>query len=51
MYTFFQNEQPLNPNQSGLHPSDSCIDQLLSITHEIFQSFDATPPVDVRSVF
>ena len=36
MYTFLQNEQLLNPNQSGFCPSDSCINQLLSITHEIF---------------
>ena len=51
MYTFLQNEQLLNPNQSGFRPSDSCINQLLSITNEIFQSFDATPPLGVRSVF
>ena len=51
MYVFFQNEQLLNPNQSGFLPSDSCINQLLSITHDIFQSFDATPPLEVRSVF
>ena len=29
MYTFLQNKQLLNPNQSGFHPSDSCINQLL----------------------
>ena len=51
MYTFLQNEQLLNPNQSGLSPSDSCINQLLSITHEIFQSFDAAPPLEVGSDF
>ena len=51
MYVFLQNEQLLNPNQSGFLPSDSCIKQLLSITHETFQSFDATPPLEVRSVF
>ena len=51
MYTSLQNEQLLNPNQSGFRPSDSCINQLLSITNEIFQSFDATPPLEVRSVF
>ena len=51
MYVFFQNEQLLNPNQSGFLPSDSCINQLLSITYDIFQSFDATPPLEVRSVF
>ena len=46
MFTFRQNEQLLNPNQSGLRPSDSCINQLLSTRHDIFQSFDATPPND-----
>ena len=51
MYTFLQKEQLLNRNQSGFRPSDSCINQLLSITHEIFQSLDATPPLQVRSVF
>ena len=51
MYAFLQNEQLLNPNQSGFRSSDSCIKQLLSITHEILQSFDATPPLEVRSVF
>ena len=49
--TFLQNEQLLNPNQSGFRPSDSCINQLLSITHEIFQSFDATLPLEVRLFF
>ena len=51
MYTFLQNENLLNPNQSGFRPSDSCTNQLLSITHEFFQSFDATPSPEVRSVF
>ena len=51
MYAFLQNEQLLNGSQSGFRPSDSCINQLLPITHEIFQSFDATPPLEVRSVF
>ena len=51
MYAFLQNEQLLNPNQSGFRSSDSCIKQLLSITHEILQSFDPTPPLEVKSVF
>ena len=51
MYTFLQNEQLLNPNQSGFRPSDLYINQLLSITLKIFQSFGATPPLKVRSVF
>ena len=41
----------LNPNQSGFCPSNSCINQLLAITHEIFEAFDCNPPLEVRSVF
>ena len=32
-------------------PGDSCVAQLLSITHEIYNSFDYNPPVDIRGVF
>ena len=51
LYAFLPNEQLLNRNQFGFRPSDSCINQLLSIRHEIFQSFDTTPPLEVWSVF
>ena len=44
-------EKLLNPNQSGFRPSDSCINQLLAITQEIFETFDCIPPLEVRSVF
>ena len=37
------------PNQSGFKPRDSCINQLLSITHEIYNSFDEG--LEVRGVF
>ena len=40
----------LNPNQSAFRPSDSCINQLLAITHEIFEPFDCNPPLEVTSV-
>ena len=40
-----------NPNHSGFRPSDSCINQLLAITHETFQAFDCNPPLEVKSVF
>ena len=30
-------EKLLSPNQSGFRPSDSCINQLLAITHEILK--------------
>ena len=44
-------EKLLNPNQSGFRPPDSCINQLLAITHEIFEAFDCNPTLEVRSVF
>ena len=41
----------INPNQSGFRPSDSCVNQLIAITHEIFEAFDCNPSLEVRSVF
>ena len=32
-------------------PGDSCISQLLSITHEIYKSFDCNPSFDIRGTF
>ena len=51
MYTFLQNEQLVNPNQSGFRLSHSCVNQLPSITHESFQSFDTTPPLSYINFF
>ena len=44
-------ERLLNPNQSGFRPSDSCVTQLLSITHGIFEAFDFNLSLEVRSAF
>ena len=41
----------LNSNQSGFWPGDSCVHQLLSITHEIYKAFDENPSLNVRGVF
>ena len=41
----------LNPNQSGFRPSDSTVNQLISITHTIFKAFDCNPPLDVRTMY
>ena len=49
MFSFFLANNLLAPNQSGFKPGDSCINQLLSITHEIYSSFDNG--FEVRSVF
>ena len=45
----FVDNNLLAPNQSGLKPGHSCINQLLSITHEIYSSFD--DEFEVRSIF
>ena len=49
MFSFFLANNLLAPNQSGFKPGDSCINHLLSITHEIYSSFD--DGFEVRSVF
>ena len=51
IYNFLLDEKSLNPNQSRFRPSDSCINQLLAITHEIFETFDCNPSLKVKSVF
>ena len=49
MFGFFIENDLISHHQSGFKPGDSCINQLLSITDEIYQSFDEG--FDVRSVF
>ena len=49
MFSFFLANNLLAPNQSGFKPGGSCINQLLSITNEIYSSFD--DGFEVRSVF
>ena len=51
LHDFLLQEELLNPNQSGFRPSDSCVNQLIAITHEIFEAFDCNPSLEVRSVF
>ena len=40
MFGFFVDKGLISANQSGFKPGDSCINQLLSITHNIYKSFD-----------
>ena len=39
----------ISPKQLGFKPDDSCINQLLSITYEIYKSFD--DGLEVRRIF
>ena len=43
VYLYLENNDLLNPYQSGFHPNDSCIYQLLSIVHSIYADFDHNP--------
>ena len=45
---FIENEL-ISSSQSSFKPGDSCINQLLSITHDIYQSFD--DGFEIRGVF
>ena len=49
MLKYFLDNNLITPKQSGFRPGDSCINQLLSITHDIFTSFDNG--LEVRGVF
>ena len=51
LFKFFEDNNLLSKHQSGFRPGDSCIYQLLAITHDIFSSFDCSPTLETRSVF
>ena len=37
LFSFFIENDLISQNQSGFKPGESCINQLLSITHEIYK--------------
>ena len=39
-FEYFTENDLISRNQSGFKPGDSCANQLISIRHEMFQSFD-----------
>ena len=49
MFEFFIENKLISSRQSGFKLGYSCISQLLSITHEIYSSFDEG--LEVRSIF
>ena len=51
LYNYFIQKKHFTERQSGFMPGDPCVAQLLSITHEIYKSFDYNPSLDVRGVF
>ena len=49
MFDFFITNHLISTNQSGFKPGDSCINQVLSITHGIYALLDEW--YEVRGVF
>ena len=51
IYRYLDKNKLLNTNQSEFRPKDSCVYQLIEITHNIFSSFDCNPTLETRAVF
>ena len=49
MFEFFTENELISKNQLGFKPGDSCISQLLCITHDIYQSLN--DGLETRAVF
>ena len=49
MFEFFTENELISHNQSGFKPGNSCINQILCITHDIYQSLD--DGLETRGVF
>ena len=49
IFEFFTKNDLISHNQSGFKPGDSCINQLLSITHEIYDVLSVVYGVMARS--
>ena len=48
---FFEYKNLKSKHQSGVHPDDSCIYQLLPITHDFISSFVFNPILEAYDVF
>ena len=51
IFNFIDTRNMVSVHQSGFRPGDSCVHQLISIVHEIYNAFDANPSLEVRGVF
>jgi len=51
LYKYIYSNNLISDKQSGYKHGDSTVKQLLSITHDIHKSFDASPTQEVRAVF
>ena len=51
LLNYIERENLLNINQSGFRANDSCVNQLISRTHEIYRPFNCNPSLEVRGIF
>ena len=51
LFVHLNNNNLLHSNQSGFRAGDSCVHQLISVTHDIYKAFDANPSLEVKGVF
>ena len=51
LFSYLDNNQLLSKNQSGFRKGDSCVSQLIAITHNIYKAFDENPSLETRGVF
>ena len=51
LFVYLNNNNLLNSKQPGFRPGDSCVNQLISIIHDIYKAFDANPSLEARGVF
>ena len=51
IYEYLCVNQLLTPNQSGFRPGDSTVNQILSITYQIYSALEEFPSRETRAVF
>ena len=50
LYKYFDGNYLFSKSQSGFRKADSCVSQLLPITHKIFRGFGANPSLDTCEI-
>ena len=51
LFEYLEKFKLLSAHESGFQAIDSCVDQLLSIVHNIYTVFDAYPILESRGIF
>ena len=51
LLSYIERENLLNIYQSGFRANDIYVNQLISVTHEIYRAFKCNPSLEVRGIF